>query len=287
LDSYDANWISEVIRNRWGYVVVHFAESEPASRSEQNLPSAGEFNEVLLAMAAHDLRQPLQVILSAFAWLERHHPGERERRYVEVGQLAARRLREQLDHLANAVRLNHRRRGALLSPVKLAPLLDALQQENADLVRERGLTIRICPTRTVIMSDATLLHSMLYNLIRNAIKYTPKGGRILVGCRGSGPNVRIEVHDTGIGIRSDHLPKVFDAFYRLDSTEPDGLGLGLFVVRRAADLLGHRVGVRSAVGHGSCFSILAGTGRAANRSNQTIQRSIDDRPASLQPCAKA
>jgi two-component system, OmpR family, phosphate regulon sensor histidine kinase PhoR len=144
LDSYDANWISEVIRNRWGYVVVHFAESEPASRSEQNLPSAGEFNEVLLAMAAHDLRQPLQVILSAFAWLERHHPGER--RYVEVGQLAARRLREQLDHLAYAVRLHHRRRSALLSPVKLAPLLDALHQENADLARERGLTIRICPT---------------------------------------------------------------------------------------------------------------------------------------------
>jgi two-component system, OmpR family, phosphate regulon sensor histidine kinase PhoR len=118
--------------------VVQFAESEPASRSEQDLSSASEFNEVLLAMAAHDLRQPLQVILSAFAWLERHHPGERERRYVEVGQLAARRLREQLDHLANAVRLHQRRRGALLSPVKLAPLLDALHRENADLARERG-----------------------------------------------------------------------------------------------------------------------------------------------------
>jgi hypothetical protein len=69
--------------------VVQFAESEPASRSEQDLSSAGEFSEVLLAMAAPDLRQPLQVILSAFAWLERHHPGERERRYVEVGELAA------------------------------------------------------------------------------------------------------------------------------------------------------------------------------------------------------
>jgi signal transduction histidine kinase len=205
----------------------------------------------------------------------------REQQYVELGELAARRLREQLDHLADAVRLHHRKRGALLSPVKLAPLLDALHQENADLVRERGLTVRICPTRTVIMSDPTLLHRILCNLIRNAIKHTPKGGRILVGCRGSGPNVRIEVHDTGILIPSDHLSKVFDAFHRLDSTEPDGLGLGLFVVRRAADLLGHRVGVQSAVGHGSCFSIFAGTGRAANRCTQTTQKSIDDRPASL------
>jgi len=140
----------------------------------KDLSSAGEFNEVLLAMAAHDPRQPLQVILSAFAWFERHRPMGREQQYVELRELAARRLREQLDHLAHAVRLHHRKRGALLSPVKLAPLLDALHQENADLARERGLTVRICQTRTVIMSDATLLHSILCNLIRNGIKYTPR-----------------------------------------------------------------------------------------------------------------
>jgi two-component system, OmpR family, phosphate regulon sensor histidine kinase PhoR len=138
----------------------------------------------------------------------------REQQYVELGELAARRLREQLDHLADAVRLHDRKRGALLSPVKLAPFLDALHQENADLAREKGLTVRISPTRTVIMSDATLLHSILCNLIRNAIKYTPKGGRILEGCRGSGPNVRTEVHDTGIVIPCDYLSKVFDAFHR-------------------------------------------------------------------------
>jgi signal transduction histidine kinase len=70
-------------------------------------------------MAAHDLRQPLQVILSAFAWLERHRPMGREQQYVELGELAARRLREQLDHLADVVRLHNRKRGALFRPSSL------------------------------------------------------------------------------------------------------------------------------------------------------------------------
>jgi K+-sensing histidine kinase KdpD len=65
------------------------------------------------------------------------------------------------------------------------------------------------------------------------------------------------VHDTGIGIPPDKLSKVFEAFHRLDSTRADGLGLGLFVVRRAVDLLGHSVEVRSDVGRGSSFAILA------------------------------
>jgi two-component system phosphate regulon sensor histidine kinase PhoR len=247
-------------------VVSQIRESASVAGSEPDLCSAGEFSEVLLAIAAHDLRQPLQLILSAFTWLERHNPAGRERQYVELGELAARRLSEQLDHLVDAVRLHERTRGVLLSPVELSPLLDGLGQESADRAQQSGLTFRICPTRAVVMSDATFLRSILSNLFRNAIKYTPKGGRILVGCRRTGLDIRIEVHDTGIGIPPDQLSKVFDAFHRLDLKEPDGLGLGLFVVRRAADLLGHHVGVRSEVGRGSCFSVLAGTGRVGDRS---------------------
>ena len=105
------------------------------------------------------------------------------------------------------------------------------------------------------MSDAVLLEGILRNLIRNSLKYNGPGGRVLVGCRRRGALLRIEVHDTGIGIASDKLLK--DACHRPDSTRADELGLGLFVVRRTADLLGHRIEVRSTVGRGSCFSLLA------------------------------
>jgi two-component system, OmpR family, phosphate regulon sensor histidine kinase PhoR len=107
------------------------------------------------------------------------------------------------------------------------------------------------------MSNKTLLNVILQNLVGNAIKYTKPGGRILLGCRRSGNEVRIDVCDTGIGIAQEQLPRIFHAFSRLDSKRCEGLGLGLFIVRRAIDVLGHRLTVDSTVSKGSRFSIFA------------------------------
>jgi signal transduction histidine kinase len=102
---------------------------------------------------------------------------------------------------------------------------------------------------------------MLRNLIRNAIDYTPPGGAVFVTARRCGSELRIEVRDTGAGIPASALPAIFRAFQRVDESRPDGLGLGLFIVKRAADLLGHRVEVRSTEGRGSCFTIVANAAR--------------------------
>jgi signal transduction histidine kinase len=99
---------------------------------------------------------------------------------------------------------------------------------------------------------------MLRNLVRNAIDYTPPGGQVFVAHRRCGSELRIEVRDTGTGIRANALATIFDAFQRADESRADGLGLGLFIVKRAADLLGHRVEVQSAEGHGSRFTVVAG-----------------------------
>ena len=93
--------------------------------------------------------------------------------------------------------------------------------------------------------------------MRNAAKYPEPGGCILVGCRRVRDGTRIDVYDTGVGIAPEYLPRIFDAFQRVDSTRADGLGIGLFVVRRAAQLLGHRIEVGSALGRGSRFSVIA------------------------------
>jgi signal transduction histidine kinase len=143
------------------------------------------------------------------------------------------------------------------APVRLEPLLSGLHLDHLIPARQKGVTLRLCRTRAAVMSDATLLEAVLRNLIRNALEYTRPGGRVLLGCRRRGRDIAIEVYDTGVGIAPDQLTRVFEAFQRIDSTCADGLGLGLFVVRRAGDLLGHRIEVRSAVGRGSCFSVLA------------------------------
>jgi two-component system, OmpR family, phosphate regulon sensor histidine kinase PhoR len=77
----------------------------------------------------------------------------------------------------------------------------------------------------------------------------------LIGCRRKGDEIRIDVYDTGIGIPEDQLPRIFESFTRLVPGRSNGLGIGLSIVRRALEVLGHRIEVRSVVGEGSLFSI--------------------------------
>jgi two-component system phosphate regulon sensor histidine kinase PhoR len=224
---------------------------------EHELQLANDFYGVLLAMAGHDLRQPLQAIMTAYEWLARRLNTSSEQEYLDRGRFAITRLSDQLNLLIEALRLHEHSANIQPAPVALAPIFAQLCRDNEDAANTKGLTLRAYPTSAAVMSDAVLLGGILGNLIRNAVKYTGPGGRVLVGCRRRGAFMKIEVHDTGIGIPPDKLSKVFEAFHRLDSTRPDGLGLGLFVVRRAVNLLGHGVEVRSDVGCGSSFAILA------------------------------
>jgi two-component system phosphate regulon sensor histidine kinase PhoR len=129
--------------------------------------------------------------------------------------------------------------------------------ENEDAALGRGVDMRVCSTKARVMSNSVLLSGILRNLVTNAVKYTQPGGRILIGCRRTGQDMRIDVYDTGIGIPPEQLPRIFEAFERLDHMRCDGLGIGLFIVRRALELLGHRIEIRSTVSQGSRFSIFA------------------------------
>jgi two-component system, OmpR family, phosphate regulon sensor histidine kinase PhoR len=223
---------------------------------DTELQRVSDFQAALLGMAGHDLRQPLQVIQSTYEWLgARVEASEKAR--LERGERAIARLTEQLDRLVGALRLYEHTKSIEVVPVPLAPLLWRIGAENAEAAADKGIELRIADTTTAVMSHRVLLDGILRNLVRNAVKYTEPGGRILIGCRRSGRNVRIDVFDTGIGVAPEQLPRIFEAFHRVDSTRGDGLGIGLFVVRRAVGLLGHRIEVSSAVARGSRFSVLA------------------------------
>jgi signal transduction histidine kinase len=117
--------------------------------------------------------------------------------------------------------------------------------------------LRVLSARLQVLSHTVLLGGILTNLIRNAVDYTPAGGRVLVACRRRGPTVHIEVRDNGVGIPAEHHANVFRAFRRADATRTNGLGLGLFIVKHAAEHLGHRVELYSGVGRGSRFVVIA------------------------------
>lgn len=219
--------------------------------------AAADFSSTLLAMAGHDLRQPLQIITSAHDVLARSLQDDEQRKELVRAGDATSRLAAMLGQLVEALQLHQLAWDGQAERVPMRDLLEDLMSEFAEAALSKDISLRITPSRAVVFSHSVLLSGMLRNLVRNAIDYTPSGGRVTMGCRRRGADLCIAVRDTGIGIRPETLSRIFEAFGRADETRPDGLGLGLFIVKRAADLLDHRVEVRSTLGRGSSFTVVA------------------------------
>jgi two-component system phosphate regulon sensor histidine kinase PhoR len=223
-----------------------------------------EFETAILAIAGHDLRQPLQIIRNVQERLDSGMRTRSELHLLGLCQKAIERMTAQLDQLLSALRVRERGRHVELTPVSLESMLRQVGREYEVVALRKGVQIRVVPSRSRIISDALLLSATLANLVSNAVKYTEPGGQVLVGCRHFRNHVRIDVFDTGIGISGAHMEKMFDAFTRGDATQGEGFGVGLFIVRQAIAVLGHRLDVSSVAGRGTQFSILAK--RACERS---------------------
>jgi len=209
----------------------------------------------LLAIAGHDLRQPLQVIIGAHDILAKTLNSTVEQVQLARVQDATSKLSDKLDQLVDAVRLFEPSSGRRQDTIQLGPVFERAEAEFAEPARLKGIRLRLIPTRAAVSSNAVLLRGILCNLIRNAIDYTPRGGCVLVAARRRGTAVQLEIRDNGVGISSTDLADVFKPFHRVDTTRADGLGLGLFIVQCAAAFLGHRIEVHSVLGRGSRFVV--------------------------------
>jgi CheY-like chemotaxis protein len=143
-----------------------------------------------------------------------------------------------------------------VSAVALQPLFDAIELEFGHLAAQQGIALRIQPAPFAVTSDRMLLERILRNLVSNAVRYTRSGGAVELGVHAAGDAVRIEVRDTGIGIAPQDQQRIFDEFYQVAGPAAGkGLGIGLSIVQRFAELLGHRLTVESTPGRGSTFGI--------------------------------
>ena len=228
--------------------------SGPAARSASQ--AASNFLATLLAMAGHDLRQPLQVITSAHDVLSQTLLSDEQQEELMRAEDATTRLATMLRQLIEALELRYRSDEDLHIAVSLRSVLEDISAEFSETARLKGITFLVTATNGLALSHPVLLAGMLRNLIRNAIDYTPPGGGVFVTSRRCKSDLRIEVRDTGVGIRATALSTIFRAFQRADKSRSDGLGLGLFIVKQAANLLGHRVEAHSADGCGSRFAII-------------------------------
>ena len=210
-----------------------------------------------LAAASHDLRQPLHALTLFAADLEQEAGTDAQRRLAGQITTAAGSLGEMLDGLFELSRLDLGADKSRREPVSLDALIRRTVAAHSHSAQAKGLRLRAAPTRAWTHSDPRLLDRMVGNLVANAVRYTPSGS-ILVGVRQAGDDLRLEVRDSGVGIAAEHQPLVFQEFFQVGNPERDagkGTGLGLALVDRMARLLGHPVGLRSAPGRGSVFSI--------------------------------
>lgn len=210
-----------------------------------------------LAAASHDLRQPMHALGLFIADLARKEHDSDNRYVIDRISASAEAMENLLDGLLDISKLDAGVVPVSIKSFALGPIFERIESDFASSARERGLRLRICPTSLWVESDPLLLERILLNLIGNALRYTPRGA-VLVAARRRGTRVRIEVRDSGLGIPQEAQDSVFQEFVQLDNPARDrskGLGLGLAIVRRLAELLGHTVGLRSAPGRGSVFSV--------------------------------
>jgi signal transduction histidine kinase len=200
-------------------------------RRERELREATRAKTRLLAAAGHDFKQPLQTIA-----------------------MSVDRIGRSIDQLLVASRIELGTLQPAVREIAIADILAELRDVCGPAALEKEIAFGIVGSSAWVLTDPDMMLTILSNLVGNAIKYTDRG-RVLVGCRRRGEQLRVEVYDTGVGIASDQLSSIFDEFRRIETKGRDGYGLGLSIVRRTADLLGHRVSVRSVVAHGSCFAI--------------------------------
>ena len=210
----------------------------------------------LLATVSHDLRQPAHAIglLCERAMLETR-PAMVLQSLSDLNELSQ-SLSASLSTLMDLTRLDAGLVKANVRPVALGQVLSRLEAEFAESAHKKGLALKVTTSELWAKTDPVLLHGVLANLVSNAIKYS-RSGTVDVSVSVLDENITIAVTDTGMGIKPDKLGQIFKEFVRLEGAESgmEGLGLGLSIVKRYAEVLGHQIFVSSQFQLGSCFSV--------------------------------
>lgn len=209
-----------------------------------------------LAQASHDLRQPVHAISLFTACLRDARLGPDERQMLDNIDKSLHSVSRLFRSLLDVSTLDSGKVVPRAEVVAVGQLLEDIVRQNAEAARWARVELRTVATSALVEADPSLLATMIQNIVSNAIKYAP-AGPVLLGCRRRSGLLSIEVHDRGPGIRPDELNRVFEEFYRSSDTSDavEGVGLGLSIVKRMAQLMDLDVGIRSRPGRGTVVHI--------------------------------
>ncbi len=217
----------------------------------------------LVASASHELKTPLAAVRASVETLLEGalEDPPQARRFLEIVQRHVLRLEKILGDLLELSKLESGTGGPKRDLVRLGDLAETALEAVTELAQGKGLQLlkRLPQTEVVVQGNQRQLEQALVNLLENAVNYTEAGGSVSLEVGLEGKDAHIVVEDTGVGIPQEHLPRIFERFYRVDKNRSRGLGgtgLGLSIVKHVAQSHGGRVEVESTVGKGSIFRII-------------------------------
>ena len=252
---------------------------EEAQRAYTELKELDELKSEFINVASHELRTPLAVLLG-YASLLDEQANETTKKYTQAVIQSTVQLNKLVTDMLNLRYLDAGEMKLELQPVQVSALAQAVVQELDFVAEEKGqsLTLDVPEGASSILADARKLHLILSNLVSNAIKFTPQGGKIEIAARMGEDELTMSVRDTGIGIADEELDRVFDRFYQVGESlrrEYPGLGLGLSIVKELVELHQGKAWVESEAGKGSTFFFTVSRHLApSSKTDQTERKDI-------------
>ena len=254
--------VAEELAHRAALAADNARHYEAEGRARAAAEAASRAKDAFLATVSHELRTPLSPILAWSRMLRQGNLGEEKgRRALEVIERCARSQAKLVEDLLDVSRIITGKLRLEVRPVPLIPVVQAAVEVVRPAAEAKGLTLQavLDSESLAVAGDAERLKQVVWNLASNAVKFTPKGGRVEVRLAAVDGHIEIRVSDSGQGIGPEFLPQIFQRFEQADSTSTrahGGLGLGLAIVRHIVELHGGTVHAESpGVGQGAIFTV--------------------------------
>ena len=230
------------------------------AESNEKLQQLNRLKSLFLSMAAHDLRGPLTSILVFVDFLKQDISGEKQLEFLDIIATQSDRLRHLITDLLD---LDQIEQGKLVLDLRECNLNDVVNDVVAIMqpaieMRRQSLNVDFPTSPLVISADTERLTQVVYNLIDNAVKYTPEAGQIWITASRNRESIKFEVSDTGHGMTDDQVARLFNLYYRaVDARHSDvqGTGLGLFIVKMLVEAHQGEISIKSELGRGTSFTI--------------------------------
>jgi len=253
--------LSPVTTSRGLLVFATIRDVSVQKEMQRELREASRAKSRFLAAASHDLRQPIQALNLLNSVAKRGATDQIHQTIIEKQQKSLDSMARLLNALLDISKLEAGVVKPDIADCEVQEIFDDLRAEFEEQAQSKGLELIIEPCSDVARSDSRLLTQILENFISNAIRYTRKGF-IRLRCFHQEMFIRLDVADSGLGIPPKEIGHIFDEFHQAETgtSRPEGLGLGLSIVKRTAELLGCALEVSSTPGEGSIFSVVVPKG---------------------------